>query len=680
MVKLEEAPVSVKDAVYRLQHLLLDGVGGEAQLLAAGSILSRRDYEDVVAERSIANVCGYPLCANPLPSDRPRKGRYRISLKEHRVYDLHETYMYCSPGCVVNSRAFAGSLQPERCAVLDLRKMEEVLRVFGDKGLGSEEGEEERVDGVGELGMSGLKIKENEEVRAGEVSLEEWVGPSDAIEGYVPRRRDDKAAGAAASRAKKETREGSKSRNSKPSKNQLIINDMDFTSTIITQDEYSISKLPVNSAEEVSAIRPKESKGKKVDGKDKQSRRAVIETPSAKAGTAKINQRELKGKSYDVEGENSSQKVASPSEVCESGSLGRVTGAEGADNDGNADGTSTETKLKPSLKSTGTKKVNRSVTWADEKVNAASGGNLCEIREMVDKKEPPLTSGTEKPPPTSGMENEQDDENLMRFSSAEACAMALSQAAEAAASGESDVFDAAGLIVLPRPHGVDEKEPVENNADPLEVDPASVKWSKKPGIPTADIFDADDSWYDAPPDGFNLTLSPFATMWGALFAWITSSTLAYIYGKDESFHEEYMSVNGREYPQKIVLPDGRSTEIKQTLAGCLSRALPGLISDLRLPMPVSTLEQGLGRLLDTMSFMDAVPSLRIKQWQVIVLLFIDALSVCRVPVLTAHMTNRHPSLHKVLQGARMSVEEYEIMKDLLIPLGRAPQFSAQSGA
>ncbi|KAL3749926.1 hypothetical protein ACJRO7_010971 [Eucalyptus globulus] len=672
MVKLEEAPVSVKDAVYRLQHLLLDGAAaGEAQLLAAGAILSRRDYEDVVAERSIAGLCGYPLCATPLPADRPRKGRYRISLKEHRVYDLQETYMYCSPGCVVDSRAFAGSLQPERCAVLDLVKVEEVLRVFGDKGLGSQE----RGDGgVGELGMSGLKIKENEEVRAGEVPLEEWVGPSNAIEGYVPRKRDDKAAAAAAaaSRAKKEPREGSKSRNSKPSKKELIFNDMDFTSIIITQDEYSISKLPVNSVEEVSATKAKESKGKKVNGKDKQSRRAVIETSSAKPGTPNINQRELKGKSHDItDDEYSAQKVPSPSEVCQSNSLSHFTGAEGADDDGKADGTSTETRLKPSLKSTGTKKVTRSVTWADEKVNVADGGHLCEIREMVDEKEPPLTSA---------IENEHDDENLMRFSSAEACAMALSQAAEAATSGESDVFDAAGLIILPRPHEVDEKAPVEDNADPLEVDSASVKWPKKPGIPTADIFDADDSWYDAPPDGFNMTLSPFATMWGALFAWTTSSTLAYIYGKDESFHEEYMSVNGREYPQKLVLPDGRSTEIKQTLAGCLSRALPGLISDLRLPLPVSTLEQGLGRLLNTMTFMDALPALRTKQWQVIVLLFIDALSVCRVPVLTAHMSNRHPSLQKVLQAARMSVEEYEIMKDLLIPLGRAPQFSAQSGA
>lgn len=82
-------------------------------------------------------------------------------------------------------------------------------------------------------------------------------------------------------------------------------------------------------------------------------------------------------------------------------------------------------------------------------------------------------------------------------------------------------------------------------------------------------------------------------MFMTLFAWISSSSLAYIYGRDESFHEEYLTVNGREYPRKVVHTDGRSSEIKQTLAECLSRALPGLVADLRLPTPISTLEQGL---------------------------------------------------------------------------------------
>lgn len=82
-------------------------------------------------------------------------------------------------------------------------------------------------------------------------------------------------------------------------------------------------------------------------------------------------------------------------------------------------------------------------------------------------------------------------------------------------------------------------------------------------------------------------------MWNAIFTWTTSSTLAFIYGRDESFHEEYLSVNGMEYPLKIVLGDGRSAEIKDTLAGSLARALPGVVANLRLPIPISNLEQGM---------------------------------------------------------------------------------------
>ncbi|KAG5625914.1 hypothetical protein H5410_011132 [Solanum commersonii] len=213
----------------------------------------------------------------------------------------------------------------------------------------------------------------------------------------------------------------------------------------------------------------------------------------------------------------------------------------------------------------------------------------------------------------------------------------------------------------------------------LDIEPAPLKWPRKPGMPNYDVFESEDCWFDGPPEGFNMTLSPFATMFNSLFTWISSSSLAFIYGHDENNNEEYLSINGREYPHKIVLSDGRSTEIKQTLAGCLARALPGLVADLRLPVPISTLEQGMVLLLNTMSFVDPLPAFRMKQWQLIVLLFLDALSVCRIPTLTPYMTGRRTSLPKVLDGAQISTAEYEIMKDLIIPIGRVPQFSVQSG-
>ncbi|PIA60892.1 hypothetical protein AQUCO_00300423v1 [Aquilegia coerulea] len=59
---------------------------------------------------------------------------------------------------------------------------------------------------------------------------------------------------------------------------------------------------------------------------------------------------------------------------------------------------------------------------------------------------------------TSGSLNVEDDIGSIRLESAEACALALSQAAEAVASGEVDVTNAVsevGIVILPQPHEID---------------------------------------------------------------------------------------------------------------------------------------------------------------------------------------------------------------------------------
>lgn len=606
--------ISVKDAVHKLQLSLLEGVRNEDQLFAAGSVISRSDYQDVVTERSIRNICGYPLCNNPLPADRPRKGRYRISLKEHKVYDLHETYLYCSTTCVVKSQMFAESLQDERSSTLNSSHLNRLLHLFEGLSLETKEG----LGKNGDLGLFKLKIEEKPELKSGEVSLEEWIGPSNAIEGYVPQKdRSIKPS------RPKVPKEGSKSIAAKPDKGKnVVFRDMDFMSAVIMQDEYSISKTI--------------SHGKATNSHAKSG--SLKEVTSQVQFDSESKTKKSKAKKY------TSINASVGKEECASVKAEHVS----------------KSMLKTSLKSTGAKREPRSVTWADEGNDYADSGNLCDVREM---------------------ENEQCVDDSVRFASAEACAMALSQAAEAVATGDLDASDAvseAGIIVLPPPHDMDRGED-EDDGGMLEIEP-NPKWPTKPGVPNYNLFESEDSWFDSPPEGFNLTLSPFAMMWNSLFEWISSSSLAYIYGRDDSFHGDYLSVNGREYPQKVVMGDGRSSEIKQTLAECLSRALPGLVAYLRLSIPVSTIEQGLARLLDTMSFVDPLPPFRMKQWQLIVLLFIDAVSVSRIPALTSHMTTRRTLFHKVMDGAQISSEEYEMMKDLVIPLGRVPEFSSQCGA
>ncbi|CAA2984254.1 RNA polymerase II subunit B1 CTD phosphatase RPAP2 homolog isoform X1 [Olea europaea subsp. europaea] len=615
--------LTVKDAVHKLQISLLEGIKDENQLFAAGSLMSQSDYQDVVTERTIANMCGYPLCINSLPSERPRKGHFRISLKEHKVYDLHETYMYCSSSCLINSRAFVGSLQEERSSTLNLGKLNEVLNMFEGLSLNS------KVDigKNGDLGLSELKIQEKTDTKAGEVSVEEWIGPSNAIEGYVPQRDINLKP-----RQSKNLKKESKPNRAEPNKEDIIFNDMNFSSTIITQDEYSISKLP-GPRKIVTHMKGEEPKGK-VSCEDARDQDSTVQNPDAPMGSMPETKL-YKSDKYKYGDDKLNVSEVSP------GTSHPSSKAMKEETDYNHEklSTATFTKLKSSLKTSDAKKAIRSVTWADGNARG-EGKNLCESRELDDKKEAVVESN---------FRDTEVGEESFRFSSAEACAKALIQAAEAVASEKSDVSDAvseAGVIILPPPREVDEAEPQENG-DVMDTDPSDLKWPSKPGFPNYDLFDSEDSWYDSHPEGFSLTLSPFSTMFMALFSWISSSSVAYIYGRDESYHEEYLSINGREYPGKIVMEDGRSSEIKLTLAGCLARSLPGLVAELRLPTPISTLEQGIARLLDTMSFADPLPSFRMKQWQVIVLLFLDALSVSRIPALTQYMTGRRVLLPKV---------------------------------
>ncbi|URD90287.1 phosphoprotein phosphatase [Musa troglodytarum] len=655
---------TVADAVYQIQHALLDGAArSEHHLLAVATLLSRSDYEDVVVELSIADVCGYPLCRNPLPSDRQKRGRYRISLREHRVYDLEETYKYCCEACVVSSRAFSATLSSERRSDVSASKIEEILGLFR-----RQESSDGHLGMDGDLGISSLTIRERSDAEKGEVSLDEWIGPSNAIEGYVPNSDGNR---------------GGIRQNQKPKKKVVDAApvEVEFESAVILKNEddalaYSshgtvdASEAIAKKLEEVvleerkakttkSASKSSKSKASKNSKKDKthkvEFRSTIIvgeQVPPGPSAAAQ-NTPKLDYTSTTFVGDKESKTSELDSGIHMESTTGSRKVAYEFENKVSMDKGSV---LKSSLKTSRSKNASRSVKWADESENMAQ-----------EERKDGLKSST-KPE-----ESQVEDDSSLRFASAEACAAALAQAAEAVASGIAEAGDAAseaGIVILSQPKCVDEGD-VEEDEDTFEFDRGYVKWPKKTVLLDTDMFDVEDSWHDTPPEGFDLKLSSFATMWMALFGWITCSSLAYIYGCDKSLQEDFLYVNGREYPHKIILKDGHSSEIRRTIDGCVCRALSGLVMELRLPVPLSTLEKTMGFLLDTMSFVDALPSLKLKQWQVIVLLFLDALSVHRLPSLASQVTNMDLLLHKVLNPAQVSSEEYDSMRDLFTPLGRS---------
>ncbi|CAB4055316.1 RPAP2 [Lepeophtheirus salmonis] len=60
--------------------------------------LNQMFYKDVIDERSLLKLCGYPLCTHSLPKIIPRQ-KYHIVSSQRKVYDLTERKKFCSNSC-----------------------------------------------------------------------------------------------------------------------------------------------------------------------------------------------------------------------------------------------------------------------------------------------------------------------------------------------------------------------------------------------------------------------------------------------------------------------------------------------------------------------------------------------------------------------------------------------------
>ncbi|KAG0016941.1 RNA polymerase II associated protein 2 [Podila clonocystis] len=90
-------------------EILCDPVS-EATLGEAANRLKQSHYQEVIEERKIGNLCGYPLCGRP---PRDIKGKFRISLSERKVFDISVLKLYCSSTCLAASRWLEGQLTEE---------------------------------------------------------------------------------------------------------------------------------------------------------------------------------------------------------------------------------------------------------------------------------------------------------------------------------------------------------------------------------------------------------------------------------------------------------------------------------------------------------------------------------------------------------------------------------------
>nr|XP_021188106.2 putative RNA polymerase II subunit B1 CTD phosphatase RPAP2 [Helicoverpa armigera] len=71
----------------------------ESFLLQCLPDINQSHFDDIIEERSIIHLCGYPICQKTLSVKDIPKQKYRISLKTNKVYDITGRKNFCSNSC-----------------------------------------------------------------------------------------------------------------------------------------------------------------------------------------------------------------------------------------------------------------------------------------------------------------------------------------------------------------------------------------------------------------------------------------------------------------------------------------------------------------------------------------------------------------------------------------------------
>ncbi|XP_050078436.1 putative RNA polymerase II subunit B1 CTD phosphatase RPAP2 homolog [Anopheles maculipalpis] len=85
------------DKAQRIVETLIEPGRTEDELLTMVRDINQCHMEDIIQERAIVKLCGYPLCNNAL-TNIPKQ-QYAISVSRNKVYDITERKNFCSGEC-----------------------------------------------------------------------------------------------------------------------------------------------------------------------------------------------------------------------------------------------------------------------------------------------------------------------------------------------------------------------------------------------------------------------------------------------------------------------------------------------------------------------------------------------------------------------------------------------------
>ncbi|XP_074654923.1 RNA polymerase II subunit B1 CTD phosphatase Rpap2-like [Tubulanus polymorphus] len=107
---IEKRKKAYEKAQKIVEELIEDCVS-ETDFTEQAKFIERSHYDDIVEERLIGQLCGYPLCANKLKQVLNQK--FYVSTKQNRVYDVSERKKFCSNHCFKASRFLKDQISTE---------------------------------------------------------------------------------------------------------------------------------------------------------------------------------------------------------------------------------------------------------------------------------------------------------------------------------------------------------------------------------------------------------------------------------------------------------------------------------------------------------------------------------------------------------------------------------------
>ncbi|XP_055348952.1 putative RNA polymerase II subunit B1 CTD phosphatase RPAP2 homolog [Paramacrobiotus metropolitanus] len=88
---------------------LIEDVVSTEVLQSAARFISAENYRDIVAERALSGICGYPICSNSFKNTAPFQ-KFRIDSKNNKIYDISDRKNYCSSDCYAASLVYEKQL------------------------------------------------------------------------------------------------------------------------------------------------------------------------------------------------------------------------------------------------------------------------------------------------------------------------------------------------------------------------------------------------------------------------------------------------------------------------------------------------------------------------------------------------------------------------------------------